>query len=203
MNIHSLPAPSVWGYRWRWVPRLPIRNGLGRRRRPEPQPGELATLAQEKANVTLLIMNDGGYGVMRGIQDKYFGGRQYYNELHTPDFSCWRRRWVCRRGAWIGLRISVVMTEALAMPGPSVVEVKMGQIGALRFAGPPRRRCINDNPVTPTSPLGEVPHGTGVNQGAGLLLLRAGRGPAHWRGFIIWLKHVKRIFDEPHFPLTL
>ncbi|HBQ6299727.1 TPA: hypothetical protein L8N02_005886, partial [Klebsiella pneumoniae] len=49
--------------------------------------GELATLAQEKANVTLLIMNDGGYGVMRGIQDKYFGGRQYYNELHTPDFS--------------------------------------------------------------------------------------------------------------------
>ena len=49
--------------------------------------GELATLAQEKANVTLLIMNDGGYGVMRGIQDKYFGGRQYYNELHTPDFT--------------------------------------------------------------------------------------------------------------------
>ncbi len=37
--------------------------------------------------MTLLIMNDGGYGVMRGIQDKYFGGRQYYNELHTPDFS--------------------------------------------------------------------------------------------------------------------
>ncbi len=36
--------------------------------------------------MTLLIMNDGGYGVMRGIQDKYFGGRQYYNELHTPDF---------------------------------------------------------------------------------------------------------------------
>ena len=32
-----------------------------------------------------------------------------------------------------------VMTEALAMPGPSVVEVKMGQIGALRFAGPPQK----------------------------------------------------------------
>ena len=24
---------------------------------------------------------------MRGIQDKYFGGRQYYNALHTPDFT--------------------------------------------------------------------------------------------------------------------
>ncbi|UMX85229.1 hypothetical protein MJ584_22925 [Klebsiella pneumoniae] len=29
-----------------------------------------------------------------------------------------------------------VMTEALAMPGPSVVEVKMGQIGALALCRP-------------------------------------------------------------------
>jgi hypothetical protein len=35
------------------------------------------------------------------------------------------------------------MTEALAMPGPSVVEVKMGQIGALRLPGRRRRRCID------------------------------------------------------------
>ena len=60
-----------------------------------------------KANVTLLIMNDGGYGVMRGIRDKYFGGRQYYNQLHTPDFTCWRRRSAFRRGGWSRLRISV------------------------------------------------------------------------------------------------
>ena len=33
-----------------------------------------------------MIMNDGGYGVMRGIQNNYFGGRQYFNELHTPDY---------------------------------------------------------------------------------------------------------------------
>ena len=37
-------------------------------------------------DMVLLVMNDGGYGVMRGIQEKYFEGRQYYNELHTPDF---------------------------------------------------------------------------------------------------------------------
>ncbi|MDG0421379.1 thiamine pyrophosphate-binding protein [Klebsiella pneumoniae] len=102
--------------------------------------GELATLAQEKANVTLLIMNDGGYGVMRGIQDKYFGGRQYYNELHTPDFSLLAQAMGLQ--AWSVDRaedFQAVMTEALAMPGPSVVEVKMGQIGALRFAGPPQK----------------------------------------------------------------
>ncbi|HDZ0894882.1 TPA: thiamine pyrophosphate-binding protein [Klebsiella pneumoniae] len=102
--------------------------------------GELATLAQEKANVTLLIMNDGGYGVMRGIQDKYFGGRQYYNELHTPDFTLLAQAMGLQ--AWSVDRaedFQAVMTEALAMPGPSVVEVKMGQIGALRFAGPPQK----------------------------------------------------------------
>ncbi|MGS6298140.1 thiamine pyrophosphate-dependent enzyme, partial [Enterobacter hormaechei] len=30
--------------------------------------GELATLAQEKANVTLLVMKHRGYGVLRGIK---------------------------------------------------------------------------------------------------------------------------------------
>ena len=102
--------------------------------------GELATLAQEKANVTLLIMNDGGYGVMRGIQDKYFGGRQYYNELHTPDFTLLAQ--AIGLQAWSVERaedFTAVMTEALATPGPSVVEVRMGQIGALRFAGPPQK----------------------------------------------------------------
>lgn len=102
--------------------------------------GELATLAQEKANVTLLIMNDGGYGVMRGIQDKYFGGRQYYNELHTPDFTALAQ--AIGLQAWAVNRaedFQAAMTEALAMPGPSVVEVRMGEIGALRFAGPPQK----------------------------------------------------------------
>ncbi|MFX6544566.1 thiamine pyrophosphate-dependent enzyme, partial [Acinetobacter baumannii] len=48
--------------------------------------GEIATMVQENTNMVLMIMNDGGYGVMRGIQNNYFGGRQYFNELHTPDY---------------------------------------------------------------------------------------------------------------------
>ncbi|WP_075182274.1 thiamine pyrophosphate-binding protein [Pantoea sp. 1.19] len=102
--------------------------------------GELATLAQEKVNVTLLVMNDGGYGVMRGIQDKYFAGRQYYNRLHTPDF--------CAVATATGLRAwrlthiaeaDAILAEALAVSGPSVVEVDMHAIGPLRFAGPPQK----------------------------------------------------------------
>jgi acetolactate synthase-1/2/3 large subunit len=102
--------------------------------------GELATMAQEKANITLLIMNDGGYGVMRGIQDKYFGGRQYYNELHTPDFTALAQAMGLQ--AWTVASVDdfqPTLAEALAMPGPSVVEVRMGDIGPLRFAGPPQK----------------------------------------------------------------
>ncbi|UMX89285.1 hypothetical protein MJ579_23985 [Klebsiella pneumoniae] len=56
---------------------------------------------RRKANVTLLIMND-GYGVMRGIQDKYFGGRQCATSCTRQTLPCWRRRWVCRRGRGSG-----------------------------------------------------------------------------------------------------
>lgn len=102
--------------------------------------GELATMAQEKTNLTLLVMNDGGYGVMRGIQDKYFDGRQYYNELHTPSFT--------QVAEAMGLKswhidsaeqFESVMAEAINYAGPSVVEVDMKRIGVLTFAGPPQK----------------------------------------------------------------
>ncbi|WP_145566627.1 thiamine pyrophosphate-binding protein [Yersinia aleksiciae] len=102
--------------------------------------GELATMAQEQANITLLIMNDGGYGVMRGIQEKYFAGRQYYNELHTPAF--------CKIAEAMGLKawkvsdatqFGGVLAEAINYPGPSVVEVDMKSVGPLTFAGPPQK----------------------------------------------------------------
>ncbi len=48
--------------------------------------GELATAAQEQADLLLLIMNNGGYGVIRNIQDAQYGEHHYYVDLHTPDF---------------------------------------------------------------------------------------------------------------------
>ncbi|WP_127957050.1 thiamine pyrophosphate-binding protein [Serratia microhaemolytica] len=102
--------------------------------------GELATMVQEQTNITLLIMNDGGYGVMRGIQEKYFAGRQYYNQLHTPAF--------CELAQAMGLKawkvssaaqFDNVLAEAINYCGPSVVEVEMQHIGALNFAGPPQK----------------------------------------------------------------
>ncbi len=86
-------------------------------------------------------MNDGGYGVMRGIQNHYFGGRQYFNQLHTPDFRA--------LGQSIGLAswqvsdlagFEQAIAQACALKGPALIEVKMQGIGPLNFAGPPQKK---------------------------------------------------------------
>jgi acetolactate synthase-1/2/3 large subunit len=48
--------------------------------------GELATAVQEKTGLVLLMMNDGGYGILRNLQDADFEGRRYYADLHGPNF---------------------------------------------------------------------------------------------------------------------
>ncbi|RKT87138.1 acetolactate synthase-1/2/3 large subunit [Saccharopolyspora antimicrobica] len=47
--------------------------------------GELATLAQEQPWLVLVVFNDGGYGVLRNMQDKHVGRRSGV-DLFTPDF---------------------------------------------------------------------------------------------------------------------
>ncbi|MBP6116157.1 MAG: thiamine pyrophosphate-binding protein [Neisseriaceae bacterium] len=103
--------------------------------------GEIATMVQEQTNMVLMVMNDGGYGVMRGIQNNYFEGRQYYNELHTPNFKAlgeamgvksWRVDSVAGYAAAI--------KEAIDHQGPALVEVMMAGVGPLNFAGPPQKK---------------------------------------------------------------
>ncbi len=104
--------------------------------------GELATAAQEKADLVLLVMNDRGYGVIRNIQDARFGGRKNYVDLHTPDFGT-----LCKAIGLRHLRLddasrsAAVLRAALAEPGPVFVEVDMTAIGpySTSFAGPPVR----------------------------------------------------------------
>ncbi len=91
-------------------------------------------MVQENTNMVLMIMNDGGYGVMRGIQNNYFGGRQYFNELHTPDYKL--------LGESMGVKswkvgsadeFKTVIQEAVAFEGPTVIELDMKSIGPLNF----------------------------------------------------------------------
>jgi acetolactate synthase I/II/III large subunit len=103
--------------------------------------GEFATAVQENLDIVFLVMNDAGYGVMRGIQKKYFGDRQYYNELHAPDF--------VKLGEAMGMHaykldavenFTSVLKTAVQHPGPVLVEVDMAAIGPLNFAGPPQKK---------------------------------------------------------------
>ena len=85
-------------------------------------PGELATVAQERLPLTLVIVDDGGYGMLRYDQD-VSGTDRYGVDLVTPDFAALVRSF--------GLRAQVVdglddeFGEALANhvedPEPSVL----------------------------------------------------------------------------------
>jgi acetolactate synthase-1/2/3 large subunit len=104
--------------------------------------GELATLVQERADVLMIVMNDGGYGVIRNIQDDKFGGRHYLADLVTPDFQ--------KIAGALGLRAAKVadavsfgaaLVELGNARGPALLEVDMTAVGpyAAAFAGPPVR----------------------------------------------------------------
>ncbi|WP_116474065.1 thiamine pyrophosphate-binding protein [Zobellella maritima] len=103
--------------------------------------GELATMVQENTNMVLLVMNDGGYGVMRGIQNQYFDGRQYFNQLHAPDFKAVGEAMGMTSWKIASLgEFEVAIAEAMALQGPSLIEVDMNGLGPLNFAGPPQKK---------------------------------------------------------------
>jgi acetolactate synthase-1/2/3 large subunit len=111
--------------------------------------GELLTLAQERPRLTLLVFNDGGYGVLRNMQVAS-GGRPAGVDLHTSDFVALAHA--------TGLRYDRVDDPASAGPsleaaigadGPSLVEVDVAALGPM------------PKPFTPPVevPAGAVPGG--------------------------------------------
>lgn len=106
--------------------------------------GELATAVQEGADMTIVVMNDKGYGVIRNIQDAKFGGRRYYVDIHAADLEG-----LCKALGLPFFRarstadIERVVPAAIALAGPALVEIDMTAIGpfARRFDGPPVRKA--------------------------------------------------------------
>ena len=104
--------------------------------------GEISTLVQERADVALIVMNDGGYGVIRNIQDRKFDGRRLYADIALPDLGAlagglglpFRR--VSDTG---GMRPA--LDWAISADGPAMLEIDMNAVGpfAVPFAGPPAR----------------------------------------------------------------
>ena len=102
--------------------------------------GELATLAQEHANVLVILMNDGGYGVIRNIQDALFGARHYFVDLHTPDFAGLARSLGIAHALVSDLdKLGGPLESLMAVKGPAILEIDMRKVGpfAAAYAGPP------------------------------------------------------------------
>ena len=103
--------------------------------------GELATAAQERAHVRVVLFNDGGYGILRNLQDTYFDGRRFAVDLLTPDFLGLAESF----GVWSGqvrsaVEMGPVLKEALHQDGPALIEVDMAAVGpmAVPFTGSAR-----------------------------------------------------------------
>jgi acetolactate synthase-1/2/3 large subunit len=92
--------------------------------------GELWTAVQENLDVTVIVMNDRGYGVIKRIQDATAQGRRFYADLEGPDL---------QKLAGLSdipyFRVSRAETfgdtvaEALAIKGLTIVEVDMTAVG--------------------------------------------------------------------------
>jgi acetolactate synthase-1/2/3 large subunit len=91
---------------------------------------ELWTAVQERARLCTIVMNDRGYGVIRHIQDAVVDGRRFGDDLRGPDFG--------QLAAVAGLphfkvshaeEFGEVVAKALAVDGPTLVEVDMVAIG--------------------------------------------------------------------------
>ena len=111
--------------------------------------GELATAAQERVALTLIVMNSRGYEVIKNIQDAKFGGRHYYADLLTPDFERLAASlgWRHERLADLSLA-GAALRRAAAGSGPAMIEVEMAAIGgfAAKYAGPPVRTGAEAQP---------------------------------------------------------
>lgn len=93
--------------------------------------GELLTLAQEEPWLVVVLFNDGGYGVLRNMQDRYVGRRAGV-DLTTPDFARLCAS-MCLPHSLItaASQMEAAMTEAIARRGPAVIEVDVEAIGEM------------------------------------------------------------------------
>ena len=101
--------------------------------------GELAVARQESTPVIAVLFDDGGYGVLRNIQNAHFEGRKIGVELQSPDFVA-----VARAFGFTSERVRSpeefrkVLSTALKERQPWMIVVDSNAIGPMKrvFAGP-------------------------------------------------------------------
>jgi acetolactate synthase-1/2/3 large subunit len=102
-------------------------------------PGELATAVDCGVDLTILLMNDQGYGVIRNIQDAAYDGRRAYSDLRTPGFADLARAFGCTYGHIDDIdTVQDALSDRFTEGGVGILEIDMTAIGSfgITFAGP-------------------------------------------------------------------
>ena len=98
------------------------------------------TATQERADIVFLVMNDGGYGVIKHIQDTFHDGRHFFADFAHPSLEGCAE--LAKMPYWkveSAANLTAHVQEALDVNGPALVEVDMSQIGAFpRYFVPPK-----------------------------------------------------------------
>ncbi len=101
--------------------------------------GELMTAVQERVDLLVVVMNDGGYGVLRNITRAAYAGRTFFSDLFLPDLQDLGRLLKMRTWRVADLAgFEAVIGEAVGADGPRLLEVDMKSFGdfPVPFAGP-------------------------------------------------------------------
>lgn len=102
--------------------------------------GELATVAQYQLPMVICVFSDGGYGVLRVIQDQVLDNR-FGVDLHTPDFAALAQAMGIPAGRVGGVdELEAELTQAMDRPGPTLVEIDLTALAPMAFTVPPHQR---------------------------------------------------------------
>jgi acetolactate synthase I/II/III large subunit len=103
---------------------------------------EIFCAAQERAELCVIVMNDGIYAAIGHIQDAFQDGRRFFGELQHPDLLGLAA--LAKMPAWRVDRAEAfgeTVAKAIATPGPTLVEVDMRAIGAVPAYGVYRKKA--------------------------------------------------------------
>jgi acetolactate synthase-1/2/3 large subunit len=104
--------------------------------------GELATAAQFDIPVKICVFNDGGYGILRGIQRQRYEGRELGVDLTTPDFAALARAMhVPAENVGSASEFDTALAHALDAPGPYLLDIDMDALQPMTGLGARRREA--------------------------------------------------------------
>lgn len=86
-------------------------------------PGELATAVQERLDIAIVLVNDGGYGMLRYDEDERFGER-FAVDLATPGFAALARAFGVKARKTSPEALDRDLLWALRTHGPTLLEME-------------------------------------------------------------------------------